>query len=67
MSIQFSPGKLKGEERKQIIQAVQKQLQEAVTGAIKPLLTEFCEAEVSAKLSREKREPRRESRASPRD
>ena len=67
MSIQFSPGKLKGQERKQIIQAVQKQLQEAATSAIKPLLTEFCEAEVSAKLGRGKREPRRESRASPRD
>ena len=41
MSIQFVAGKLKGEERKAIIQGVQKQMQEAALGAIKPLLTEF--------------------------
>ncbi len=41
MSIQFVAGKLKGDERKAIIQGVQKQLQVAVLEAIKPLLTEF--------------------------
>src|SRR5713101_1083095 len=59
MSVQFMAGKLKGEERKAIIQGVQKQLQEAALGAIKPLLTEFCEAELTVKLGRGKRESRR--------
>ena len=58
MSIQFLPGKLEGEERTEVIQAVQKQLQEAVIVAIRPLLTEFCEEEQKAKLGREKRSPR---------
>src|SRR2546423_9523052 len=61
MSIQFVAGKLKGEERKAIIQGVQKQLQEAALGAIKPLLTAFCEEEQTAKLGREKGSPRRVS------
>ena len=57
MSRQFVAGKLKGEERKAIIQGVQKQMQEAALGAIKPLLTEFCEEELTVKLGRGKREP----------
>src|SRR5256885_16684522 len=61
MSIQFVAGKLKGEERKAIIQGVQKQMQEAALGAIRPLLTEFCEEELTVKLGRGKREPRRVS------
>src|SRR5712691_96705 len=61
MSVQFMAGKLKGEERKAIIQGVQKQMQEAALGAIKPLLTEFCEEELTVKLGRGKREPRRVS------
>src|SRR5436309_14841656 len=61
MSIQFVAGKLKGEGRKAIIQGVQKQMQEAALGAIRPLLTEFCEAEVTAKLGRGKGESRRVS------
>jgi len=61
MSIQFLPGKLKGEERKTIIQTVQKRMQEAAIGAIRPLFTEFCEQEVTAKLGRELRCPRRVS------
>ena len=61
MSIQFLSGKLQGQERKEIIQAVQKQLKEAAIGAIRPLLTEFCEAEVTAKLGCESRSPRRVS------
>ena len=59
MSIQFMAGELKGAERKAIIQGVQKQLQEAALGAIRPLLTEFCEEELTVKLGRGKREPRR--------
>src|SRR2546426_2531342 len=61
MSRQFMPGKLKGEERQEIIQEVQKPLQEAVIGAIKPLLRDFCEEEQTAKLGREKGSPRRVS------
>ena len=38
MSIQFVAGKLKGEDRKAIIQEVQKQVQEAALGAIRPRL-----------------------------
>jgi putative transposase len=59
MSIQFLPGKLKGEERKVVIQAVQKQLQKAAIAAIRPLLTAFCQEEATAKLGRGKREQRR--------
>ena len=61
MSIQFLPGKLQGEERKEIIHEVQKQLQEAAIGAIRPSLPEFCEQEVTAKRGREPRSPRRVS------
>ena len=61
MSIPFVAGKLEGEERKAILQAVQKQLQEAALGAIRPLLREFCEAEVTAKLARGKGVPRQVS------
>jgi hypothetical protein len=59
MSKQLLPGKLKGEERKTIIQAVQKPLQEAVLAAIRPRLSELCEEEVTAKRKCGKREPRR--------
>ncbi len=38
---------------------MQKRLQEAALGAIKPLLTEFCEEELTVKLGRGKRESRR--------
>jgi len=61
MSRQFLPGKLEGEERKEIIQEVQKQLQEAVIKVIRPLLTAFCEEEQKVKLGREKRSPRQVS------
>jgi putative transposase len=61
MSIQFLPGKLKGEERKTIIQKVQTELKAAAIEAIKPLLTQFCEEEVSVKLGRQKGELRRVS------
>jgi len=61
MSIQFLPGKLQGEERKTIIQSVQKQLKEAALEAVRPLLTQFCEEEVTAKLGRGQRSPRQVS------
>jgi hypothetical protein len=43
MSRQFLPGKLKGEERKTLIEAVQQELKAAAIEAVKPLLTQFCE------------------------
>jgi hypothetical protein len=61
MSRQFLPGKLQGEERKTIIQHVQKQLKEAALEAIRPLLTQFCEEEVTAKLGRGRPSARRVS------
>jgi hypothetical protein len=61
MSIQFSQGKLQGQERTSIIQEVQKQAKVAALTAIKPLITAFLEAEQQAKLGREKGEPRRVS------
>jgi putative transposase len=59
MSIPFSPGKLQGEERKKIWQAVQEQAKEAARAAIKPVLEAFLEAEVTSKLGRECGESRR--------
>jgi putative transposase len=62
MSIHFSQGKLNGQERKEVIEEVQKRMREAALAAIKLILEAFLEAEVSAKLGREKGEPRRVSR-----
>ncbi len=59
MSIAFSSGKLQGQKRKEILQAVQEQAKVAACAAIKPILEAFLEAEVSAKLGREKGESRR--------
>lgn len=61
MSIQFAQGKLKGQERKAVIQEIQKQLQEAALAVISSLLTLFLEEELTAKLGRHKGEPRRVS------
>ena len=61
MSIQFTQGKLKGQERKAVIQEIQQQLQEAALAVISSLLTLFLEEELTAKLGREKGEPRRMS------
>ncbi len=58
MSIQFSQRKPKSEDCKQAIQTVQQQVQEAALAAITMILETFLEAEVSAKLRREKGEPR---------
>ena len=62
MSIHFSQEKLNGQERKEIIEEVQKRMREAALAAIKLILEAFLEAAVSAKLGREKGEPRRVSR-----
>ena len=61
MSIQFAQGKLKGQERKAVIQEIQKQLQEAALAVISSQLTLFLEEELTAKLGRQKGEPRRVS------
>jgi len=61
MSIHFSQGKLPGEERKSILQEVQTQAKAAALRAIKPVLSAFLEEELTAKLGRGKREPRRVS------
>jgi hypothetical protein len=49
MSILFSQGKLQAEERQTILQTVQKQAKAAALEAIRPVLGEFLEAEVTAK------------------
>ena len=58
MSLRFSQGKLQGEERKTVIQAVQKQAKAAALSAIQPVLRAFLEEEQTAKLGRAKGEPR---------
>ena len=52
MSIQFTQGKLEGQERKEALQEVQKLVKSAALTAIKPVLTAFLEAEQEAKLGR---------------
>ncbi len=54
MSIPFSQGKLQGAELKTILQTVQQQAKAAALKAIRPVLKEFLEAEVTAKLGRAK-------------
>jgi len=58
MSIQFSQGKLQDQERKTVLQEVQQQMQRAVLEAIRVVATDGLEAEVTAKLGREKGQPR---------
>jgi hypothetical protein len=54
VSITFSQGKLQAEERKTILQTVQKLAKAAALNAIRPVLKGFLEAEVTAKLGRAK-------------
>jgi putative transposase len=67
MSIPVSAGRIIGKERKEILQTVQKQIKEAVLQATQQVINAFLEAEVTAKLGREKgsrrpvSEPPRES------
>jgi putative transposase len=63
MSISFSQGKLQADERKSIIQVVQKQAKAAALNAIRPVLMGFLEAEVTSKLGRAKGESRQVSSA----
>jgi len=61
MSIQFSQAKLKGEERRAILQAIQTQMQQVIIDGVTQVLQEFLEQEVTTKLGRPKRSPRRMS------
>jgi hypothetical protein len=58
MSIQFSQGKLQDQEQKTILQHVQSHMQRAAQEAVRGVATEVVEAEVTAKLGREKGQPR---------
>jgi len=58
MSIQFSQGKLQDQEQKTILQQVQSHMQRAAQEAVRGVVTEVVEAEVTAKLGREKGQPR---------
>ena len=58
MSIQFSQGKLQGEERKTILQQVQSHMQKAAQEAVRGVVSKVVEAEVTAKLGREKGQSR---------
>lgn len=58
MSIPVSVARFHGKQRQEIMQEVQKQMQEGALQAIKQVMTACLEAEVTAKLGREKGEPR---------
>ena len=59
MSIQFSQAKLQAEERKAILQAIESQMQQVIIEGVTQVLQEFLEQEVTIKLGRAKRSPRR--------
>ena len=59
MSIMFSLAKLKGEERRAILQAIESQMQQVIIDGVTQVLQEFLEQEVTTKLGRAKRSPRR--------
>jgi Transposase, Mutator family len=59
MSIAFSQGKLRGEQRKDVLQMVQQQIRLAALEAIRVVMMELLEVEVTTKLGREKGAPRK--------
>src|SRR6516225_7295315 len=61
MSITFSQGKLKAAERQAILQAIESQVQQVIIDGVTLVLQEFLEQEVTSKLGRPKRSPRRVS------
>jgi hypothetical protein len=61
MSIAFSQEKLKREDRQAIVQAIQSQMQHVITQGVTLVLQGFLEQEVTTKLGRPKRSPRRVS------
>lgn len=58
MSLQFSQGKLQGQEWRTILQEVWQQMQQAALEGVRVVVTDVLEAEVRAKLGREKGKPR---------
>jgi hypothetical protein len=58
MSIAFSQAKLKAEERREILQAIETQMQQVIIDGVTQVLQEFLEQEVTIKLGRAKRSPR---------
>src|SRR5437763_14123669 len=54
MTIHFRQGKLEEQERQAILEEVYQQAKEAATAAVKTVVEALLEAEVSAKLGREK-------------
>jgi hypothetical protein len=61
MSLVFSQGKLKSEERQVILESIQTPLQPIITQGVTLVLQEFLEQEVTAKLGRAKRRARQVS------
>ena len=61
MSIPFSQAKLKGEERRAILQAIETQMQQVIIDGVTQVLQELLEQEVTTKLGRPKRSPRQVS------
>jgi hypothetical protein len=61
MSRPFSAGKLKAEERRAVLQAIETQMQQVIIDGVTQVLQEFLEQEVTIKLGRVKRSPRRMS------
>src|SRR5260370_30459549 len=59
MSISFSQGKLSSEQRRDVVHFVQEQVKLAALEAIRTVIQECLEAEVTAKLGREKGAPRK--------
>lgn len=54
MSIPFSAGKLKAEERRAVLQAIETQMQQVIIDGVTQVLQEFLEQEVTIKLGRVK-------------
>jgi hypothetical protein len=54
MSRAFSQAKLKGEERRAILQTIQTQMQQVIIDGVTQVLQEFLEQEVTTKLGRPK-------------
>src|SRR5437763_16375000 len=59
MSIAFSQAKLKAEERREILQAIESQMQQVMIDGVTQVLQEVLEQEVTIRLGRAKRSPRR--------
>ena len=57
----FSQAKLKGGERRAILQAIESQIHQVIIDGVTVVLQEFLEQEVTTKLGRSKRSPRQVS------